>query len=609
MPGNQDYRWWLSDKPHAGAWDAFAAVRERDSERTEGIMRNMRLYSNQNVLGFGPGTHAKASTKDRVTLNVIKSVIDTVSSRIGKNSPRPRFLTTAGNFTMKRKAKLLQRWADAQFLNTGLFKKGPSALLDACVFGTGILKVYHGSNDGLCVDRVFPAEIFVDQAEGMYGSPRQMFQCKALPKEVLKDQYPKFHDEIDSVASDSYALEAEYASDHLCEMVEVMEAWHLPSRCDADDGKHIICVNGATLFSEKWTRECFPFSFVRWTPALRGFWGIGLAEELTGIQIEINRLLQKIQKAMHLLSSPQVWVESSSNVKTQQMNNEIGSIYKYTGQRPVIVAPQTVNPEMFNHLENLYAKAYEIAGVSRMSAGSLKPTGLESGVALREYHDMETERFALISRAYEDMFMDLTKLFVGEGRSSYESNPTYSVDAKKDRNTIAEIKWEDVDLDDDSYVLQIFPASALPTTPSGRLAMVQDLLASGLLDPETGKGLLNFPDLEENLALDRAVSDNIDRIIELMLDDGQYEAPEPFQDHQLALKKVQAAYNRAVIDGVPEANLMLLREYMLATHGLMKLAVLEAQNTAPQPLPGAPPAAGPDGAPPTAVTPTDGNVM
>ena len=576
--------------------------------RLEDLRQYVRLYNNQNSLGFGPGTYNRIISKERVTLNVIKAVTDTVVARIGKHNPRPRFLTTAGNYSLRRKARLLQQWTDAQFYNAKAHVEGPAALLDACVFGTGILKVYSDEKK-VCAERVFPGEVFVDAGEGFYGYPRQMFQAKFLAKEVLKERFPGYEAEIDR-AKPPQADDADYsAQDTICELVEVVEAWHLPSGEGAKDGRHCIVIADTTVFDEPWTQCCFPFVFVRWTQPLRGFWGVGLAEELTGIQSEINRLLQKIQKAMHLLSSPQIWVEANSNVKTSQLNNEVGSIYKYSGQRPVVVTPQTIHPELFQHLENLYSKAYEIAGVSRMSAGSQKPAGLESGVALREYHDIESERFAIVSKAYEEMFMCLTKLFVAEGRAIAKRFPRYSVVAKKDRNTISELKWKDVNLDEDSYVLQVFPASSLPTTPSGRLAMVQDLLNAGLLEPETGKRLLDFPDLEESLALDRAVSDNIDRIVEQMLDEGIYEGPEPFQDHVLALKKVQASYNRAILDGVPEENLALLRQFMLATHEMMKRAAVEAQTPMMNPQPGAPPAPGPNGAPPTAVTAQDGNVM
>ena len=138
--------------------------------------------------------------------------------------------------------------------------------------------------------------------------------------------------------------------------------------------------------------------------------------------------------------------------------------------------------------------------------------------------------------------------------------------------------------------------------------MVEQLMAAGLLGPEEAKRLLDFPDLDRELALDRAASDNIDRIIERMVDDGVYEAPEPFMDLILALKKTQAAYNKAVNDSVPEDRLSLMRQFMASIHEMMKRAQEEARNATAAPAPGAPPAPGPNGAAVTALGPEDGNV-
>ena len=132
------------------------------------------------------------------------------------------------------------------------------------------------------------------------------------------------------------------------------------------------------------------------------------------------------------------------------------------------------------------------------------------------------------------------------------------------------------------------------------------MMQMGILDPAEAKGLLDMPDLDAHMALDRAASENIDRIIEQMLDDKRYEAPEPFQDHQLALKKTQAAYQKALCDGVPEDRLELLRQYMAATNQMMQQAMAAQQGMVQPGAPGVPPAPGPTGQSPTAVLPTDG---
>jgi len=598
MIEKNDFRWWAKE---TGADDVMATynhIRNRGDSRRSDTLRHMRLYGNRDFLGAGPSSYAMPVSSDRVTLNVIKSVCDTVSARVAKNRPRPVFLTSGGNYSLRRRAQLLEKFVESQFYTAGLYNLAPKVFLDACVFGTGIIKTYK-SGDKIRMERVFPGEVFVDQAEGLYGEPRQMFQRKYINRDVLIDMFPSKAGVLRTVQAWDDE-DGDYGYDSTGDQLCVVEAWHLPSSEGASDGRHCIVVDGVELLREDWVHDSFPFSIIKWSDRLRGYWGMGLAEELTGIQVEINKLLMKIQKAMQLLAVPWVLVEAGSKIKKAHLNNQIGAIIPYSGTPPIVRPNQTMSPEVFSHLDRLYQRAYEIAGVSQLSATSLKPAGLESGVALREYNDIESERFALISRQYENMFMDVAKKVVALGKEISQEYKGWSVVAQRDRNTIQEVKWKDVDMGKDAYVLKVFPSSSLPATPAGRLAMVEQLMRAGLLSGDEAKRLLDFPDLDRELALDRAASDNIDRIVENIVDDGQYESPEPFMDLVLALKKVQAAYNKAVNDNVPEERLSMLRQFLAATHLLIQRAQQPPMGRT------SPPSAGPDGASPTAVMPDDG---
>lgn len=152
----------------------------------------------------------------------------------------------------------------------------------------------------------------------------------------------------------------------------------------SNDGRHVIAIDNFTLLDEEWERDTFPFCFIRWTERLLGFWGQGLAEQLTGIQVEINKLLRNIQEQMHL-ATPKVFVEAGSKISKAHINNEIWGIIEYAGTPPTFYVPKTVSGEIFSHLDRLFSRAYEIAGVSVLAAQSKKPAGLESGVALREF--------------------------------------------------------------------------------------------------------------------------------------------------------------------------------------------------------------------------------
>jgi len=612
----KDFRWWLEGAPDGALKDTFEHIWNNDRGRRIDDRLHSALYTNRGLGGVGPRTYERLLTEDRVTLNVVKSVCDTIVSRIARSRPRPTFLTSGGNHSTRRRAKLLERFVDGQFYLSRVFEKAPRVFLDACVFGTGVAKVFRdpGSTE-IKFERILPSELFVDYAEGFYEEPQQIIQSKFVNRDVLLELFPEHQGAILAASnpSDQWregTAEQRSAHDSTADQLRVVEGWHLPSGPGAGDGRHQITIESKILADEPWEKDYLPFVFVRWSSNLRGFFGIGVAEELRGLQSEINKLLITIKKIMDLVSIPRIFVESGSKIKKSQINNQIGAIVPYAGTPPIISSGQSVPGELFAHLDRLYQRAFEIAGVSQLSASSQKPAGLESGAALRAFSDIESGRFAVVSQAYEQMFLDIAVRMVDLGREIHEEDPSYSVVAQRDKRTIQEVKWADVDLDRDAYVLKVFPSSSLPQSPSGRLAMIEQLIGLRLIDIEEGKRLLDYPDLDRSVALDRAASDYIDRVAEQMIDDGVYEAPEPFIDHQLALKKIQAEYNKAVNDSVEEDRLRLLRQFMVAVNEFIKRAQMEQQaqlNQAQSMQAGvAPPAPGPNGVAPNAVSAGDG---
>ena len=108
--------------------------------------------------------------------------------------------------------------------------------------------------------------------------------------------FPNHHEEIAAAAP----CDPEDRTYNTGDMIEVIEAWHIRSSQNSDDGRHVICIDNATLFDEKYEKDYFPFVTLRWTQRMLGFYGQGLAEQLRGIQAEINQLLLNIQEQMNL---------------------------------------------------------------------------------------------------------------------------------------------------------------------------------------------------------------------------------------------------------------------------------------------------------------------
>lgn len=576
-------KWWKSSKSDTYQ-EIFAHVKHVDKQqsyRSTDNLRNARLYGNYEILGLDAYSYSKTdstyNTTHRVTLNIIQSMIDTVVSKITKNKPRPTFLTEGGNWTLQQKAKKLTKFVDGTFSATDFYKKASLAFLDACIFGTGAIKIFEAEGEIQC-ERVFIEEIKIDDVEAYYSKPRQLHQSKYIHIDVLKEMFPSKKVMIEQAdhTEDQYPNSPALQSNK--NMIRVIESWHLPSSKKATDGKHAITISNCTLLDEPYNKHYFPFVFFRWGERPVGFFGQGLSEQLAGLQLEINKILRTIQVSMHLVSVPKLLVEASSKIVTAHLNNKIGGIIRYAGTPPQYAPLGGIPGELFSHLDRLYSRAYEIAGISQLSAQSMKPSGLDSGKALREYSHIESERFLSTARNYENAFMDAAKQMIEIGRDIYGKDKEFAIKAKSNK-FLETIKWEDVDMSEDQYIMDVFPTSALSQTPAGRLQDVQDLMEAGFLNKEDALKLLDFPDLEGTMNMLNADAQNLDKLIEKMIDDGEYFPPEPYQNLENAVRKTQQAYLMYRMQGADEDRLELLRRYMEDAQGLIEKASQQGPMT------------------------------
>ena len=519
----------------------------------------------------------------RMRLNVTQSMIDTITSKIGKNRPRPMYLTEGGDYSLRTKAKMMGRMMEGLFLQSKLYDIMPKIFQDSCIFDLGVLKIY-AENGKIYVERVFANEILWDMDDALYGEPQSLYQVKKVHKSYLLDRFSGFSSEINNL------LGGKQEENPDSELIECVEAWHLPTSPDSGDGRHVICIEGVTLLDEEYTRTQFPFLFLKWSDSIVGFGGISLAEQLYPVQKEINSLCIRIQQSMHLLSVPLVFIQAGSKVAPSHIRNQPGTIIHYNGQPPVVYTPQAVHPEVFNHLDRLYQRAYEISGISELSATGKKPAGLESGAALRIYHDIETERFILIGRRYESAFMsaaehyfDLAEEIVAE-QGSFPVQTTY-------RREMTKVDFEKIRMARDEFILEPFPVSILPSLPAGKLQTVQELINIGVIDKkEQITRLLDFPDLNSVSQVYEAAEADVEWRISKILDEGEYVGPEPYMDLNLAKQRFQLAYLEARQKGVEPEKIALLDEFIVQCQ-----TMLNQVQTPPQGLPESPAVASPAG--------------
>lgn len=595
MSDNSDSRWWTKKKPHEAIFGYLKYLDNHQNYRQMLNLRHLRLYGDVEFAGIAALNFFRAepssATQHRVTLNIVESMVDTVVSKITKNKVRPFFLTDGGDWSLKRKGEKLTKFIDGAFYSSEFYQKAVEGFKAACIFGTGATKIYK-QNGVIKCENVFIDEIIIDDNESFYGEPRQIHQRKWIHKDVLKHTFPEYAGAIDAAVGELQVGAFADNSTKQGDLLLVVESWKLPSGKDAKDGKHTICINNQTLFEERWDKDYFPFIFWRWNKKSMGFFGKGIPEQLTGLQLEINKILRTIQVSMHLVSVPKIFVEASSKIVSSHLDNKIGGIIKYAGTPPTEGQLGSIPGELFAHLDRLYTRAYEIIGVSALSAQSQKPAGLNSGKALRTYNDLETERFMNVAKDYESQYINAAKIMIDLVKEIANESDDFSVKVPGSK-FLETINWNDVQLENDQYMLQIFPTNALSQEPSQRFQEVQELLQAGFIGREDGMKLLDYPDLKSFYNAANAGVDDIERQIELMVENGEYQTPEPYQNLQYGIKRMQQAYLQYRQDSAPEELLELFRRWIEDAKELLAKASVEMQQqeaaAQPQAVPQAPP--------------------
>lgn len=601
--------WWEEqgdeDLAHS-VMKTYRALRQESDAvgRFQAYRNYLSLFLNREVSSDLAKEYLRTYYQDgfsRVPFNLIKMNIDMVQNRVAKMTPRPKFLPRGGNYSLQKKAELSERWVAAQFRWNDVYVQAQRHFQDVLLYGTGVLKTYREGTK-IKTERVYPGEIFIDETEGYYDCIRQLFHRRYISRRVLQRLFPKKARDLQEVGGPDEHND-EFERSKFSDQVIVVEAWHLPSAEGADDGRHVITCDEVVLLDEKWEHDDFPFVITRWSRHPRGFYGIGLAEELVGIHIDVNYTIERINKSLELTATPQVWLEQNSNIKSNKITNIPGQINYYSGTPPIFQTPQAASPELYQYLQAQIARSLQIARLSENAITNKIPSGLETGAAVQAWNDIESMGFQLVAQSYERAFVKLAEWYLRFGKEVYKADPKGStVVAANDRHTIEEVQWKDLDLEKDSYVIEVWPVSSLPFHPSGRLDMVEKMIQMGLVDQAAARNLINFPDLEAETSLANASRDNIKFTLEQLLDEGKWIAPDPAIDLELALKEAQAALNKAQRMQVPEERLALVRKYMRSVKGLLDRRAQAAAIASGPMSPTAPPAVGPNGVPPTAVT-------
>lgn len=542
--------------------------------------RVRRYFSLEPSGGYNSGYHQTN------TLNQFRSLVSTLTAHIGSvQHPKVQFVTSDADWQVRRRAKKMDQLVEAIMSQPAgpcgsVHELRTLCLRDAAIFddfGAAQVRVFGGSH-GIIIERVLPWEVVVDTLDARYGSPSQWGRVYPVHRATLKAWFPGHGDAIDAAephkAWDNEILDLWNDSTITTEedFVTVREVWRLKQ--GGVDGRHVLCIQGCSpLLDEVYDSDDTPFAIIRGDYPVVGPRTRSIISGAIPLEDEANALLSRMQESVKRTSMGQTWIQQGSVMKDfLDSVQEDASIYEYAGpQPPVTMSPEPFGAAQFQFLQYLLNQSAEITGVSQMAATGEAKAGLDSGKAIREATIVQSKRFAWLWRQVEQWSVTLARHIVSGLRRAYNEDEDFCF-RWPGETFLREIKWSEASLDDDAYLMQVYPTNEIHGTPADRAQSIDDLYARGLVSPGAYTAAQQTPldvdRLRRNAAkqeelLDKMISTWLDASDE-QLESGyvDYNADEPerplvvaplkWLDLPTALAQVATSYLDAEIDGVPE---------------------------------------------------------
>lgn len=431
-------------------------------------------------------------------VNIIKSCVDTIVSKLANQKARPYFNPVNGSPKTRLVVKQAQTFFDALYEQENIVEKISKAFLESCIFGRGYVWVNPISYN----IEVLPSWcVGLFSSEAAYGTPKTMLvKYNTYPSSLLDKKTDKIYVR--------YAILVDLETKKVEEYI--------------DD----------TLYkSHTYTGEELPFVQITYNTDVYGAYTPSIVDELDGIQTRIDEINAKISAASQLTPANVTYVIEGSNLNPGDVSAETGMVYGVKLPVGMTSLPvQTVTPAPFdpvwqNLLEFYIKQAYEVIGVSQLSAMSKKPAGLDSGTALQTMEDIESDRFETQVTHYVNTFVKLAKVFID----------VIPEDADIVIPTLqnSSFKWKDIKEQTNCYKIQYSAATALSKDPQEKMKFISQLSQMGLISPYEAGQYLDLPDLQGAFEGSEAVMNGVNTCIDNALN-GNIDIPDYINYQQLA---------------------------------------------------------------------------
>ena len=515
---------------------AVSSLKAFCSNRRSKYYRNYRRYNytpfadienirDPSVVGYyEQPAEVEEDTTQTPQINIIKSCIDTLTSKIAQSKVRPFFNTQNGTFKDIQTVKQAQAFFDLYYDLQNVNKKVSECFRDSAIFEKGCIYIDEVTKE---IIRALPWQVFVRPAEVTYGKiTRVYYERKDYPTTLLDESKVK---------------KAKVENNDYCNYGIYYDTFnHIKAEL----------IDDRVVNVETYTPSKVPFIFLHYCSPIVGDTSQSVVDMLNSIQLEIDNLMMKIKDASQLNPALTFCVPKGSSVKTSQLNNRVGQILEYnatpnmTGSPVTVATPAFIDGQYMQLVEELKQSAYELVGISQLSAMSTKPTGLNSGVALSTMENIESDRFETqlnqVIRAYVDIAKTCIEVFPEEDTILPEDNQRLS------------IKWKDIVEESNKMVVQFSAADSLSKDPSTKLQQLQMLAQTGIIPQTRIAQFMELPDIQSGYSLSNNAINAVLTCINDCVEKDIFEVPDyiPFLmlkeeiiNTQLSLKAAASAEN------------------------------------------------------------------
>ena len=486
----------------------IAELESTNAIRLQKYRRNLRKYlatpginidtltSNTASVGYdySVNSFSDGNTLSPPSINVIKSVVDTLVSKIATSKVRPFINTLNGSYKEMQTALQAQQFFDIFFEEQNVHMTVSKAFEDACIFDTGIAYV---DRDNCTVKKCLPWQVYVRPAELVYNKlTRVYYKQSDYPVTLLPEDITK-----------KFKRKVEYADYGIYfDTFNKVKA-------------HIIA--GHVVKTEAWNYDVLPFIFVYYNKPNIGTTSLSVVDILYTLQNEIDMIVSKIAAAAELTPGNTILLPEGGSVKATQLNNGVGNVLTYrptpnmTGSPVTVATPAFIDGQYQHLLDSLIQRAYELVGISQLSAMSQKPTGLDSGIALSTMESIESDRFETQLKQVINAYVDIARVCV----------ELFDGDILPDNNRRLSINWNDIRKANDSLKIQFSAADALSKDPSVKLKQLQALAQSGIIPQSRIASLMELPDIQSGFSLANNAVNAVYAVINDCIENSNFDLP------------------------------------------------------------------------------------